>query len=149
MSFLGEDPRLRAIHETLKAARAPRPHVAICDPRTPRRPIGPWITEVIRRAGGIDVLAVDALHQTDPELLIFVFAGASLDEAVERGQHHLTDPAWAWARARRIAVMESMLVLEPGAHLIDAVACLAPFIAPALFAPAPRHLARPITPSAD
>ena len=162
MSYLGEDPRLRAIHETLKAARAPRPRVAICDPRAPRRPIGPWVTEVIRRAGGIDLLAVeddrttdagqvmpsgtgDALRLTDPELIVFVFAGVSLDEAVVLGQHHLADPAWDWARMGRSAVMESTLVQKPGPQLIDAVACLAPFIAPALFAPAPRHLARPIT----
>lgn len=145
MSYLGEDPRLRAIHETLKAAQAPRPRVGIVDPRVPRRPIGPWVTEVIRRAGGIDLLAVDALHLTDPELIIFVFAGVSLDEAVVLGQHHLADPAWDWARMCRSAVMESTLVQEPGPQLIDAVACLAPFIAPALFAPAPRHQARPIT----
>ncbi|MEY4608663.1 MAG: hypothetical protein RL625_880 [Gemmatimonadota bacterium] len=144
MTYLGEDPRLHAVHETLKAARAPRPRVAIIDPRAPLRAIGPWVTEVIRRAGGIEVLASDG-SMADADLIIFAFAGETIDHATARGQHLLDDPAWAWARERRCLVMDASLLYESGPRLIDAVVALAPCIAPSLFAPAPTDQVRALT----
>jgi hypothetical protein len=144
MTYLGEDPRLRAVHETLKAARAPRPRIAIFDPREPIRPIGPWVTEVIRRAGGIDVLAVDG-SVADAEVIVFAFAGEAIDQATTMGHRRLTDPDWAWARQRCCLVMDASLLHAPSSRLSDAVIALAPFIAPTLFAPAPTDHARALT----
>lgn len=165
MTFLGEDPRLRAIHETLKGARAPRPRVAMLrlgdrlgDPMTT---IGPWVTEVVRRAGGIDLFAADAttlegrpvptetLRTADPELIILTRTGATLDQIREALSHRLADSSWAWAQARRVLAIDAALVDLPGPSLIDAVACLAPSIAPTLFAPAPTHLVRALPLSSD
>lgn len=161
MTFLGEDPRLRAIHETLKAARAPRPRVAILRLGEAMTTIGPWVTEVIRRAGGIDLFASDAtareahpvevatLQAADPELIVLTRTGMTLDQLHEALAHRLTDPDWAWAHARRVLAMDAALLDAPGPSLIEAVACLAPSIAPTLFAPAPTHRVRAITLSSD
>lgn len=160
MGFLPEDPRLRAIHETLKGARAPRRRTAILDPQA-MRTLGPWITEVIRRAGGIDCLAteaagpagheaidravtIDELRAADPEVIVFIH-GADLDAAEEEARRRLTRPEWAWAATRRGLVLADALVRHPSSPLIDAVVCVAPSIAPSLFPPAPAHLARALT----
>lgn len=161
MGFLPEDPRLRAIHETLKGARAPRPRAVILDPRT-MHTLGPWVSEVIRRAGGIDGLAPDAtgssaseamgravtmeeVRAADPEVIIFA-PGGDLTAAEEEAQRQLTRPEWAWAGTRHCFVLDGDTLLgHPGPRLIDAVTCLAPFMAPALFPPAPAHLARALS----
>jgi ABC-type Fe3+-hydroxamate transport system substrate-binding protein len=161
MTFLGEDPRLRAIHETLKAARAPRPRVAILRLGDPMTTIGPWVTEVIRRAGGIDLFAsgetsreahpvdVATLQAADPELIVLTRTGMTLGQLHEALAHRLTDPDWAWARTRRVLAMDATWLDALGPSLIDAVASLAPSIAPTLFAPAPTHRVRAITLSSD
>lgn len=161
MGFLPEDPRLRAIHETLKGARAPRPRTVILDPRA-MRTLRPWVSEVIRRAGGIDCLApdetgysaseaigravtMDDVRATDPEVIVFA-PGGDLAAAEEETQRQLTRPEWAWASTRHCLVLDAdTLLRHPGPQLIDAVTCLAPFMAPALFPPAPAHLARALS----
>jgi hypothetical protein len=144
VTYLGEDPRLHAVHETLKAARAPRPRVAIIDPREPINAIGPWVTEVIRRAGGIDVRACDA-SVADADLIIFLFPGETIGQASAMGEHLLDDPTWAWARERRCLVMDASLLHESSPRLIDAVVALAPCIAPSLFSPALTDQVRALT----
>lgn len=156
MTFLGEDPRLRAIHETLKAARAPRPRLAILSLADPMTTIGPWVTEVIRRAGGIDVLAsdgtahearpisVEALRTADPEVIVFACAAATLDQAVADITRRLADPTWDWTKGRRVLAIDAVLLAKPSLSLIDAVEALAPNIAPTLFAPAPTDRIRRI-----
>src|SRR6202011_2924400 len=54
--------RLRTVHETLKAARAPRPRVAVIEWIEPLYAAGHWTPELVRRAGGIDVLAAPGTH---------------------------------------------------------------------------------------
>lgn len=156
MMFLGEDPRLRVIHETLKAARAPRPRLAILSLADPMTTIGPWVTEVIRRAGGIDVLAsdatdaearsvcVEALRTADPALIVFACIGATLDPAVADVSRELAAPAWSWARDRHVLAIDAALLAAPGPSLIEAVEALAPSLAPSLFPPAPARYIRPI-----
>ena len=50
LSSVGE--RLRAVHETLKAARAPRPRVAVIEWIDPLFAAGHWTPELVRRGGG-------------------------------------------------------------------------------------------------
>ena len=83
--------RMRRVHETLKAARAPRPRVAVIEWIDPLFVAGHWSPELVRRAGGIDVLAepgahsvqidVDAVRAADPEVLLFAPCGFDVDRA--------------------------------------------------------------------
>ncbi|HUQ81015.1 MAG TPA: ABC transporter substrate-binding protein, partial [Gemmatimonadaceae bacterium] len=72
--------RMRAVHETLKAARAPRPRVAVIEWTDPVFAAGHWVPEMLSRAGGEDVLAKPGEHSTtrtldevraaDPEIIL-------------------------------------------------------------------------------
>src|SRR6185295_5821364 len=83
--------RMRRVHETLAAARAPRPRVAVIEWLDPVFAAGHWSPELVRRAGGIDVLAepgvhsvqvdVDAVRAADPEVLLFAPCGFDVDRA--------------------------------------------------------------------
>jgi iron complex transport system substrate-binding protein len=75
------EARMRRVHETLKAAQAPRPRVAVIEWLHPLFVAGHWTPELVRRAGGIDVLAkpgahsvqidVAAVRASEPDVLLF------------------------------------------------------------------------------
>src|SRR5207302_2881059 len=85
------EARMRHVHETLKAARAPRPRVAVIEWLDPLFVAGHWSPELVRRAGGVDVLAQAGAHsvQTDvaavraaaPEVLLFAPCGFDVERA--------------------------------------------------------------------
>ena len=152
--------RMRTVHEALKAARAPRPRVAVIEWGEPVYAAGHWVPEMIARAGGIDVLAVPGAHSVPvtvaavrdaaPEVILFAPCGYDLTRAVAEGERLLADPTWAWARDRRcFAVDANALVSRPGPRLIDGVEVFARCLTPSLF-PAPgRTQARALTPTAS
>ncbi len=100
--------RLRQVHETLHAARAPRPRVAVIEWLDPLFVAGHWTPELVRRAGGVDVLAtagshsveigVDRIRAAEPDLLIFAPCGFDADRAERESVALLASPEWAWAR---------------------------------------------------
>ena len=53
--------RMRVVHETLKAARAPRPRVAVIEWLDPLFIAGHWTPELVRRGGGVDVSTDESL----------------------------------------------------------------------------------------
>lgn len=141
--------RLRQVHETLKAARAPRPRVAVIEWTDPLFAAGHWVPDMVKRAGGIDVLAtsgehsrvveVDAIAAAQPELLLFAPCGYQLERAVAAARETLARPEWAWARALRLAAMDgNALTSRPGPRLVDGVEIMARLFNPELFAPMPR-----------
>jgi iron complex transport system substrate-binding protein len=150
--------RLRAVHETLKAACAPRPRVAVIEWLDPLFFAGHWTPELVRRAGGIDVLAsagahsatitADQVRDAQPELLLFAPCGFDADRAEREAQALLDTDAWSWARGRRAWALDgNALTSRPGPRLADAVEVMAAIVAPALFpAPAKRY-ARRLDPS--
>jgi iron complex transport system substrate-binding protein len=146
--------RMRRVHETLKAARAPRPRVAVIEWLDPVFAAGHWTPELVRRAGGIDVLAepgthsvqvdVAAVRAANPEVLLFAPCGFDVDRAAHEAEALLETDAWRWARERAAwAIDGNSLTSRPGPRLVDAIEVMAAIFAPDLFeAPPPQHARR-------
>jgi iron complex transport system substrate-binding protein len=148
--------RLRAVHETLKAAKAPRPRVAVIEWGDPLYAAGHWMPGMIRRAGGVDVLASagahsvivthEAVRAADPEVVVIAPCGYDVAGAAMEGARLLAQDAWAWARARRVfAIDANALTSRPGPRLVDGVEVLARCFNPSLFSPLDPSFARAIT----
>ncbi len=143
--------RLAAVHEALKAARAPRPRVAVVEWTDPVFLAGHWGPEMVRRAGGVDVLgtagahsttvAVDALAATAPEIVIVAPCGYDLPRAADEAQTLLAHPSWAWLAGRAVwAIDANAYVSRPGPRLVDGVELFARVFHPSLFgAPDPTR----------
>ncbi|MEP7380448.1 MAG: ABC transporter substrate-binding protein [Gemmatimonadota bacterium] len=145
-AHLGLHARLRRVHETLKAARAPRPRVAVIEWTEPLFTAGHWVPDMVRRAGGIDVLATSGAHSAPvraedvesarPDVVVFAPCGYALDRAVEAARETLARPEWGWAHPLRLAAMDgNALTSRPGPRLIDGVEVMARLFHPALFSP--------------
>jgi iron complex transport system substrate-binding protein len=136
--------RVRRVHETLAAARAPRPRVAVLEWLDPLFAAGHWVPELVRRAGGIDVLAepgahsviVDAATVRDaaPDVLLIAPCGFDVERAAREGSALLAGDAWRWARGRAAWALDgNALTSRPGPRLVDAIETMASIVAPALF----------------
>jgi iron complex transport system substrate-binding protein len=136
--------RVRRVHETLKAARAPRPRVAVIEWIDPLFAAGHWSPELVRRAGGIDVLAepgahsvqidVAAVREADPEVLLFAPCGFDVGRAAREAEALLETEAWRWARGRVAWALDgNALTSRPGPRLVDAIEVMAAIFAPDLF----------------
>ena len=137
--------RMRRVHETLKAARAPRPRVAVIEWLDPLFAAGHWAPELVRRAGGVDVLAqpgmhsvqieVGAMRAADPEVLLFAPCGFDVERAAREAESLLQAQAWSWARGRVAWALDgNALTSRPGPRLVDAIETMAAIFAPDLFA---------------
>ncbi len=143
--------RLRRVHETLRPARAPRPRVAVVEWLDPLFAAGHWTPELVRRAGGIDVLAtagahsvtvtMDQLRAADPEVLLFAPCGFDVERTEREARGLLAGPDWDWARDRTAwAIDGNAITSRPGPRLADAVEVMAAIFSPTLFAaPAPSY----------
>jgi iron complex transport system substrate-binding protein len=149
--------RLRRVHETLKAARAPRPRVAVIEWTEPLYAAGHWVPERVRRAGGIDVLASPGEHSrpralaelvaADPEVVLVSPCGYSAARAADEAARLLGGAAWRWLAARRVWAMDANgIVSRPGPRLVDGVEAMAAIFNPALFAPVTADRALPVPP---
>ena len=136
--------RMRRVHETLQAARAPRPRVAVIEWLDPLFAAGHWSPELVRRAGGVDVLAqpgmhsvqidVGALRAADPEVLLFAPCGFDVDRAAGEAEALLATEAWSWGRNRTAWALDgNALTSRPGPRLVDAIEAMAAIFAPDLF----------------
>jgi iron complex transport system substrate-binding protein len=138
--------RMLAVHETLKAARAPRPRVAVVEWTAPVYAAGHWVPEMVRRAGGVDVIgvagthspqvAMDALAAGEPEVVIFAPCGYALDRAAAEAEAVIARAEWRWLRGRAVwAVDANALVSRPGPRLVDGIETFARLMHPALLGP--------------
>jgi iron complex transport system substrate-binding protein len=145
--------RLETVHETLKAARAPRPRVAVIEWTDPVFAAGHWTPELVRRAGGVDVLAQPGMHsapvdprtvrERDPEVVLVSPCGYDVDAATALARTMLARPEWEWARERRVWALDANALLSrPGPRLADAVETMACIFAPAQFGAPGDRLAR-------
>ena len=147
------DARVRRVHETLKAVRAPRPRVAVIEWLEPLFVAGHWSPELVRRAGGVDVLAqpgahsvqidVDAVHAAAPEVLLFAPCGFDVDRAAREARALLAREEWQWASACACWALDgNALTSRPGPRLVDAIEVMAGIFAPDLFPGATGTYAR-------
>ena len=148
--------RMRHVHETLKAARAPRPRVAVIEWINPLFVAGHWSPELVRRAGGIDVLAepgahsvqvdVAAVRAADPEVLLFAPCGFDVRRAAREAAALLETEAWRWANGRAAWALDgNALTSRPGPRLVDAIEVMAAIFAPDLFDGLAESFARRVT----
>jgi len=148
------DARLAAVHEALKAARAPRPRVAVVEWTAPVFLAGHWGPEMVRRAGGVDVLGVAGAHSTtvpigalaaaEPEIVVVAPCGYDLPRAADEARALLVHDGWDWLRGRAVwAVDANAYVSRPGPRLVDGVELFARIVHPRRFGePDPARAAR-------
>lgn len=145
--------RVRHVHETLKAARAPRPRVAVIEWTDPVFPAGHWTPEMVRRAGGIDVVMEPGAHSVatemarvvaaDPEIVLVAPCGYDVARAEAEARSLLADARWRWLAGRQVwAVDANALVSRPGPRLVDGIETFARIFNPALFSPIDPDRAR-------
>lgn len=155
----GARARMRTVHETLKAAKAPRPRVAVIEWGDPLYAAGHWMPEMVKRAGGVDVLAtpgqhsvpvtMDQLRAADPEVLLIAPCGYDLARAVSEGERLLALDQWQWARSRQVfAIDANAYTSRPGPRLVDGIEILARLFNPQLFSPLDPTFAQPLTAAA-
>ena len=152
--------RLRAVHETLKSAKAPRPRVAVIEWGEPVFAGGHWVPEMVHKAGGIDVLASAGEHSqvvtletviaADPDVVVIAPCGYTLPDAVAEAERLLAHPDWTFLHSRPVwAVDANGLVSRPGPRLVDGVEVLARIFNAELFSPLdPSHAVPVMRPGA-
>ena len=147
--------RIIRVHETLKAAKAPRPRVAVIARGEPVVAAGDWVPEMVKRAGGTDVLAVanapavettlDALRAADPEILLIAPTGHDLPRAAAEAERLLALDGWTFARKRQVFALDAVALLsQPSPRLIDGIEVMARLFNPQLFSPLDPAVARAI-----
>ena len=138
--------RLRTVHQALARARAPRPTVALLEWGDPLFIGGHWVPEMVRRAGGVDVLGVSGEHSrvvtlddlaaASPEIVVIAPCGYGLVAAVSQARRLFASPAREFLESRSVwAVDANALVSRPGPRLADGVEVLARIFNPAIFSP--------------
>jgi iron complex transport system substrate-binding protein len=148
--------RLAAVHDRLKSARAPRPRVAVIEWLDPLFMAGHWTPELVRRAGGVDVLAEPGAHSVQlanervraaaPDVVLFAPCGFDVVRSEREARALLATREWSWARGCETWAMDgNALTSRPGPRLADAVEVMASVFAPALFAPPSPAYARKLS----
>ena len=141
------EKRIRDVHETLRRARAPRPNVVVIEWTDPIFAAGHWVPELVRRAGGHELMSVAGEHSTvrsvesiraaKPELLIVAPCGYNAEHAASAARELLAQDEWVWARGIPVwAVDANSLLSRPGPRLVDGIETLAAVMHPDLFPPA-------------
>jgi len=136
--------RMRVLHERLKAVRAPRPRVAVIEWTDPIFAAGHWVPEMIRRAGGVDVLAEPGEHSTtrtlaqvrdaSPEVILVAPCGFDLQRAAIDANRLLTTAEWVWARETQVWALDANSFLSrPGPRVVDGIELLAQVLHATLF----------------
>lgn len=145
--------RVRHVHETLQAARAPRPRVAVIEWTDPVFPAGHWTPEMVRRAGGVDVVMQPGAHSvatemthvaaSDPEIVLVAPCGYDVSRAEAEARSLRADARWSWLAGRQVwAIDANALVSRPGPRLVDGIETFARIFNPALFSPIDPDRAR-------
>jgi iron complex transport system substrate-binding protein len=140
----GLHDRVKHVHDTLKAAKAPRPRATVIEWTSPVYLAGHWGPEQIKRAGGIDVLGtigahsttveMDALIASDPQYVFIAPCGYTLDAAAAEGERLLRTAEWAWLAGRQVWALDANgLVSRPGPRIVDGIEAMARVMNPMIF----------------
>jgi iron complex transport system substrate-binding protein len=136
--------RLYKVHERLVAAAVPRPRVAVLEWTDPIYNAGHWVPQMVRRAGGIEVLAktgersrkvsMDELVAANADTIIIAPCGYGVVRAAAEGAMQAKRKEWAWLAHRRVwAVDSGGLLSRPGPRLVEGVETLAEIFHPSVF----------------
>jgi iron complex transport system substrate-binding protein len=136
--------RMRAVLATLKRARAPRPRVAVIEWSDPVYAGGHWVPEMVRRAGGVDVLAIAGEHSkvvsvervaaARPDITLVAPCGYTLERAIDEANRLTVRPEWNFLLGSEVWALDAnALTSRPGPRLVDGIEVMARIFNPALF----------------
>ena len=141
--------------------RRPSPRVAVIEWLDPPMAAGNWVPEMVRLAGGVDVLGKAGDHShwiswddvaaADPDVVILVPCGFPLDRVVAEAGSAAVRPHLEMLRASRegrvFAIDGHHLFNRPGPRLVDSLEVLAELLHPGQFAfAATRRFAKRLAP---
>lgn len=123
------------------------PKVAVVEWLDPPMAAGNWVPELVRLAGGMDVLGKDGGHShwitwdevaaADPDVLVLIPCGFTLDRVIEEARSPTVWPQVERLRAfregRAWAVDGHHLFNRPGPRLVDSLEVLAEILQPGAF----------------
>jgi iron complex transport system substrate-binding protein len=138
--------RIRNIHETLKASHAPRPRVAMIEWTDPIFAGGHWVPEMIKRAGGADILAASGDHSkvvspasvaaATPDVVLVAPCGYGLERAAFEARRLLAQPEFSFLGECEVWALDgNALTSRPGPRLVDGIEVMARIFNPSLFTP--------------
>jgi iron complex transport system substrate-binding protein len=138
------EDRLQKVHERLLTASVPRPRVAVLEWTDPIYNAGHWVPQMVRRAGGIEVLAktgersrvvtMAEVVAAKPDTLVIAPCGYGVERAATEGAMQMKQKEWSWLAHRRVWAMDSGgLLSRPGPRLVDGVETLAEIFHPTVF----------------
>ncbi|HVT37558.1 MAG TPA: cobalamin-binding protein [Gemmatimonadaceae bacterium] len=136
--------RIRAVHATLRKAGAPRPRVAVIEWSDPVFAGGHWVPEMVRRAGGLDVLAVAGEHSQvvtlervaaeRPDIVLVAPCGYTLDRSIEEANRLAARAEWSFLRTSAVWALDAnALTSRPGPRLVDGIEVMARIFNPGIF----------------
>ena len=107
---------------------------------------GHWVPEMIRRAGGIDVLASPGGHSrvvtpefveaAAPDMVIVAPCGYGVDRATAEARGLVDAPGWILPRETAVWALDgNALTSRPGPRLVDGIEVMARIFNPPLFSP--------------
>jgi iron complex transport system substrate-binding protein len=154
----GMRARLLAVHNTLKAAHAPRPRVAMIEWTDPIFAGGHWVPEMIKRAGGTDVLATtgdhskvvtfEAVAAAQPEIVLIAPCGYGVERATEEARKMIASREWSLPASTTVWALDgNALTSRPGPRLVDGIEVMARIFNPSLFTPVDASYAARISSS--
>jgi iron complex transport system substrate-binding protein len=141
---IGLRSRMARVHRTLKAARAPRPRVLVLEWTDPPFNAGHWVPDMVRRAGGHEVLGtigevskrvtLEEARDADPGIIIVAPCGYTLEAAREEASVMRSQDREHWMQAKPVwALNANGLTSSPGPGVVRGIEVLAQVLHPALF----------------
>lgn len=138
------EDRMRKVHERLVQASVPRPRVALIEWTDPIFNSGHWGPQMVRRAGGIEVLGkagersrvvtMAEVVASKADTVIIAPCGYNVERAASEGTALMKQKEWSWLAHRRVWAMDSGgLLTRPGPRLVDGVETLAEIFHPTVF----------------
>ena len=151
------EDRMYRVHERLVAAAVPRPRVAVIEWTDPIYNSGHWVPQMVRRAGGTEVLAkagdrsrvvtMPEVAASRPDTIIIAPCGYGVGRAAAEGREQLRRDDWGTLAPHEVWAMDSGgLLSRPGPRLVDGVETLAEIFHPAVFPRPPRSRAVQLVP---
>jgi len=136
--------RIGSIHQKLKASRAPRPEVLVLEWTDPPFSAGHWVPDMVRRAGGREVvgqsgqtsrrITFDEIRAAGPKVVIVAPCGYSLHETVRETEPLVASDSWSWTRSTPVWVIDAnRLTSSPGPGVVHGIEVLARILHSALF----------------
>jgi iron complex transport system substrate-binding protein len=148
--LIGLRSRMRFIHHKLMSAQASRPRVLVLEWTNPAFNAGHWVPDMVRRAGGHEVLGQTGqvskrvtkaeITGARPDVVIVAPCGYDLRDALREAEGFRSLDAWSWIGSTSVWALDAnALTSSPGPGVVHGIEVLARVLHPVLFgAPSAR-----------